>query len=205
MSSEGQIIAFEYPPVRESGGAGSIWGLPEDKATQNRADQQMAREERIREIARAEAEMAAKIRLEEELRKGREQLAKVLDDFQRERNRYFETIEAEIVQLALAVARRILHREASIDPDLLAGLVRYSLEKLRDGTKVKARVHPSDTGQMERTFGGRIEIIRDEELAPGTCVLVTEIGSTAINVDEQLKEIEHGLADLLAQRPAGMR
>lgn len=205
MSSEGQVVAFEYPSVRELGGGGSIWGLREDKATHNRADQQMAREERIREIARAEAEMAAKIRLEEELRKGREQLAKVLDDFQSERNRYFETIEAEVVQLALAVARRILHREASIDPDLLAGLVRYSLEKLRDGTKVKARVHPSDTGQMERAFGGRIEIIRDEGLAPGTCVLVTEIGTTAINVDEQLKEIEHGLADLLAQRPAGMR
>src|SRR6185369_15023003 len=105
--------------------------------------------------------------------------------------------------LAMAVARRVLHREANVDPDLLAGLVRYTLEKLRDGTKVKVRVNPADLVQLQRQLGDKAETVADAEIAEGTCVLMTEMGTTAISVDEQLKEIERGLADLLAQRPAG--
>ena len=47
------------------------------------------------------------------------------------------------MQLALAIARKILHREAQVDPLLLAGMVRVALEKIESHTKVSVRVHPA--------------------------------------------------------------
>ena len=45
------------------------------------------------------------------------------------------------------------------------------------------------------------ELIGDPELEPSRCILETEIGTTEIGLDTQLKEIEQGFLDLLAQRP----
>ena len=44
------------------------------------------------------------------------------------------------MQLALAIARKVLHREAQIDPNCLLGLVRDTLEKLQEETKMRLRV-----------------------------------------------------------------
>jgi flagellar assembly protein FliH len=200
MSSEVQVRAFEYPAVRDGGDARtSLWVTP-DEGTRNAAEQQV-RESQARELGRVEGENIARVHFEEDVKKERERVGQWLGEFQSEKNRYFESIEGEVVQLAMAVARRILHREANVDPDLLAGLVRYTLEKLRDGTKVKIRTNAADADQLRRQLGEKVEIVTDAEVGPHCCVLVTEIGTTAISVDEQLKEIERGLADLLAQRP----
>jgi flagellar assembly protein FliH len=43
-----------------------------------------------------------------------------------QREQYFVRAEAEIVQLALAIAAKILHREAQVDPMLVATLVRMA-------------------------------------------------------------------------------
>ncbi len=200
MSCDGQVRVFEYPTVANAvDNGGSLW-LHQDDSGMSAAEQQM-REAQLREIGRVEGENAARLRFEQDVQKERLRLTSWLQDFQVERNRYFEAIEAEVVQLALAVARRVLHREANVDPDLLTGLVRYTLEKLRDGTKVKIKASESDAGQLQRQLGENAEVVVDPEVTPGCCVLVSDIGTTAISVEEQLKEIERGLADLLAQRP----
>ena len=41
---------------------------------------------------------------------------KIGEEFRRERSRYFAGVEAEVVKLALAIAARVLHREAKLDP-----------------------------------------------------------------------------------------
>ena len=38
--------------------------------------------------------------------------------------------ERQMVQLALAIARRVVHREVSLDPDLLLAMARVALERL---------------------------------------------------------------------------
>ena len=56
--------------------------------------------------------------------------------FTRDRASYFQKVEGEVVQLALGIARKILHREAQLDPLLLAGIVRVALEKIDGATGV---------------------------------------------------------------------
>ena len=47
-----------------------------------------------------------------------------------ERDRFLHAVEQEVVKLALAVAARILRREAQMDPLLLTGAVRVALGQL---------------------------------------------------------------------------
>lgn len=153
-----------------------------------------------------EGENREKGNCELQLRTCKEAIGKAVDAFRNEREEYFNRIEPEVVQLALAIARKILHRESQIDPLLLTGLVHVALEKLDAGARVRLRVHPADTHFWNEFFARSgwpqtPELAGDPSLPHGACTLETEIGSTEISMQTQLKEIEQGFFDLLEQRP----
>jgi flagellar assembly protein FliH len=149
----------------------------------------------------------ARASCEQQLNVERTAVSAALQEFVVQRQSYFNRVEPEIVQLALAIARKILHREAQMDPLLLTGMVHVALEKIDSGTRVRLRVHPADIRFWNEHFSNSIadsrapELIGDPTLQHGECALETEIGSTQISLDTQLKEIEQGFFDLLGQRP----
>jgi len=203
MSSDWRVSQFEYPSVLgnadDRNTEGQMWTIEPDP---RQKQEQALREKQAREIGRVEGEARAKVQYEEALRKERQKIGEALQQVATDRFSYFEAVEAEVVQLALSIARKVLHREAQIDPELLMGLVRYTLEKLRDGTRVKLRVNASSVAVWQQEFSGdNMEVVGDGKLEPGTCAVETELGSTAMSLDAQLKEIEQGLVDLLARRP----
>lgn len=154
-----------------------------------------------------EGEARAKKVSEQNLAEARDSIASALEKFKKQRDSYFNRVEAEVVQLALSIARKILHREAQMDPLLLAGMVHVALEKLDQGTRARLRAHPDEIHYWNQHFAEPAalsvcpEIIGDPALEHGECALETEIGSTQISLDTQLKEIEQGFFDLLEQRP----
>jgi flagellar assembly protein FliH len=155
----------------------------------------------------AEGEARARAALEASLAALRGELADALRQFAAQREGYFQRVEGDVVQLALSIARKILHREVQMDPLLLTGIVRVALESLRDGTRVRLRAHPAEIALWRDYFSRSAdpsaspELLGDASLEPGSCVLETELGSTHISLETQLKEIEQGFADLLQQRP----
>ena len=46
-----------------------------------------------------------------------------------------------------------------------------------------------------------MEVKADPSVEAHNCILETELGTTELGLDAQLKEIEQGFFDLLAQRP----
>jgi flagellar assembly protein FliH len=140
----------------------------------------------------------------------REEIVKTLRDFNEERESYFHRAEEQVVHLSLAIVRKILHRESQIDPLVLTGVLRVALEKAGANTKTRLRANPADIriwrdyfAQAHENFPPP-ELISDHELEPGRRILNTEVGTTEIGLETQLKEIEQGFFDLLAQRP-GLR
>jgi flagellar assembly protein FliH len=144
---------------------------------------------------------------EKKLASEQQTLVQTLRDFAHERETYFQRVEAEVVGLALAIARKILHREAQVDPLLLAGVVRVGLDNIAAGTRARLRVHPDQIQAWQEFFSlqpdlpSPPELLGDATLGPGRCILETELGSTDLTLETQLKEIEQGFFDLLAQRP----
>lgn len=155
------------------------------------------------ERGRRQAEQEANLKVESSVAK----LAKVLASFHAERDEYFSRVEHEVVQLALAIAGRILRREAQLDPLLLSGAVRVALGQLAESTAVKLRVPASELALWEEmlrlmpNLPLRPEVMGEETFSAGDCVLETHLGSVDLGVRTQLVEIERGFFDLLEQRP----
>jgi flagellar assembly protein FliH len=159
------------------------------------------------EKGRQSVQQQLRTELDAGLAKNRAGINRALVEFGRERQDYYRRIEGEVVELALAIARKILHREVQIDSQALAGIVRITLEKLDTGTKVSLHVHPREAPDWRHYFACQAqdvagpEIFEDASIAAGVCRIETSIGSTEIGFESQLKEIETGLLDLLAERP----
>ncbi len=156
-----------------------------------------------REEGRMEASKHLLAKAEEDLATERQRIAEALVQFQRERADYYSKIEAEVVHLALAIASKILHREAQVDRMVVAGLVKVTLEKLQQSASVTVRVPPGEGANWQKYFHevSNLSVLEDSTLKPNDCVLETGVGSAHLGFDAQLKEIEQGFFDLLAQRP----
>jgi flagellar assembly protein FliH len=163
------------------------------------------------EAARCEAESATRERMsaemEQRIAENRTEVATLIEQFGRERARYFAEVEAEVVQLALAIAARVLHRETALDSMLLRAAVRVALDKVAGESSVTLRV-PGEQAEMWREIftaergDGAVVVVADRQLGVGDAVLETGVGRVELGVREQLKEIERGFFDLLEKRPA---
>lgn len=151
----------------------------------------------------AEGERRARAGVDETLAQERKRIAEMVAAFQKEQTEYYSKVEVELVHFALAIAARILHREAQVDRMVVAGLVKVMIDKLQQGSKVVARVRPEEVGSWRHYFhdAPNVQIVEDPSLEAKDCVLETELGTTEMGLDAQLKEVEKGFADLLAQRP----
>jgi flagellar assembly protein FliH len=201
-------------PVAESEEQGKIGGpeaLPlEEEALaeslQSQTEQLLERVEIARSEATAEARLLWQAELEERIAEERSRLQKVEEEFCQQRTRYFAGVESEIVRLALAIAARVLHREAKLDPLLLTSVVRVALEKVAKDSSVVLRVPASEVERWQGVFAANqesaLKLVGDERLGAGECVLETNVGRVELGVSAQLEEIERGFFDLLQQRPA---
>ena len=151
----------------------------------------------------AEGERQSAARLEEELSQERKRVADSISEFQQQRTDYYSKVEIELVHLALAIAAKILHRESQVDRMVVAGLVKVAVERLQQKTKIVVRVRPEDANSWKHYFCEmtNLAVVEDSALEPKACLLETELGTADLGLDTQLKEVEKGFFDLLAQRP----
>jgi flagellar assembly protein FliH len=210
------IAALQYRDIGDG---------PEQEEQASESEQQNGRTGKRRaEVEMSEADFAARIRqeradataqVEQKLRQEMEQrllaartpVATAVKDFAEERDEYFARVEAEVVQLSLSIAAKILHREAQVDPMLVATLVRIAVEKMREDSSVTVRVGTGRGASWRQYFAGfpnlmRVEVAEDPKLSDQDCILETQLGAANFGLDTQLKEVEQGFFDLLALRPA---
>jgi flagellar assembly protein FliH len=188
---------------REETLEGEVLALQEQLRSQ--AEQMAAAIEEARSESRKEARREWEEDLAEKIAKERSGVLGVLEEFRGERVRYFSRVESEVVRLALAIAARVLHREAQLDPLLLSGVVRVALDKMAEGSTAVLRV-PTDEIESWREIlatasTSSVQLVGDEKLHAGECVIDTSVGSVELGVSAQLEEIERGFFDLLQQRP----
>ena len=165
-----------------------------------------ARMEAARQVATEQARAAWDQELEERVAQARRQVAHICAEFARERTRYFLDVEEEVVRLALAIAARVLHREAGCDPLLLRGAVRVALEQVADNSATILRIPATEATMWREALHtgakSEVQLQEDETLRPGECILETSAGRVDLGVKAQLVEIERGLFDLIEKRPA---
>jgi flagellar assembly protein FliH len=191
-----------YAPPAPAPGAASVPRGQLEALEQRIAVLQQEAEQRAAESYRrgvSEGEAAAARRAEEQMKSKVEQLGRAIEHLAGFRARIRRETEPEMVRLSVAIARRILRRELTVDPHALTGLLKAALEKIDAAEVHRVRIHPQYTAVVRNLLAGaasRIEISGDETVDPGTVVMETARGAIDASVETQLSEIERGFADL---------
>lgn len=202
-----EVRPFPYAELLAPPGTEAAIVIDTRTAPENEAVPDIAGQSAAAAAERQQWESQVRAGFDQRLQEVRESVRAALAGFAGERALYFQQVEAEVVQLALSIARKILRREAQIDPLLLAGMVRVALEGIESGTRVAVRVHPQQASECRAYFAQRMEshqvpeVVEDPNLSIDHCILQTVLGATELGPEVQLKEIEQGLLDLLGRRP----
>ena len=152
-----------------------------------------------------EGEAAAKAQAESEVRPALERLAQSIAQIDEYRSRLHRQAEVDAVRLSIAIARRVLRRELTVDPAAIEGLVRTALERLQSQESCRVRIHPDHVpalrAAMERLgMDAKVEVIADPAQELGAAIFEMARGNLDASMDSQLREIERGLVDRF-QRP----
>ncbi len=149
---------------------------------------------------RAERETAAPS-VAAEAERHRRQAADLVEQFAQERHRYLRAVEEEVVRLALAVAARILRREAQMDPLLLTGAVRVALGQLASTAEIRIRVPAREADLWTETIehlpnlATKPLVVSEEDMRLGDCMIESKAGTVDLGIRTQLGEIERGFFD----------
>ena len=150
---------------------------------------------------RREGEAAGRQAAEAEVQPVLQRLAASIQQVSELPGRLRAQAEGDLVKLAVAIAQRILQRELNVDPEVIAGLVRVGLEKVRVQDVMRVRVCPDHLSAVKecltRSGAGHVEVSADPAQDRGGMIFETSRGNLDVSIATQLREIERGLTDRL--------
>jgi flagellar assembly protein FliH len=154
---------------------------------------------------RNEAESAANHRAIQKAEPVIAALNRIVQELVGTRKRFRAEAEHDTVQLAIAIARRVLRRELSTDPEAILGVVMAAFQKLTARETHRLRVSPADAAALQEhrsrlELPPALEIVADASLSAGSVVFETSRGELDASVGTQLAEIDRGFADIMRRR-----
>jgi flagellar assembly protein FliH len=123
-------------------------------------------------------------------------LTQTLEELGTLREQMIHKTERQVVQLALAIAARIIHREVAVDQELLVAMARVALDRLGDRASATIRLNPQDfaAAGVDRLVGkSAVQIVADASVNRGGCRVESDFGLIDVAVAAQLAEITTAL------------
>ena len=126
-------------------------------------------------------------------------LNRVVDEIHKLKESIRANAEKEVVELALAVARKIVGYEVRINRDTVVEITKAALENVEDRETVTVKVNPSDyrylherTSQMMHLIENtdRLTFVEDPTVEEGGCLIETDCGDVDARIENQFKIIE---------------
>jgi len=111
----------------------------------------------------------------------------------------YQQVEKEVVDLALAIAQKVICREISTDPETVVCVAKEALAKVDDPGKIKIKMNPSDLQFINETQYQLSNLIADvnhvtfeaeESIQSGGCIIETELGEIDARIEKQLQAVE---------------
>lgn len=164
------------------------------RAEQNsEAIEQAAQEKGLQKV-----EEIVQEKVNENLNEIRENLSNTIENLTALETNIIEQLDDDLVKLALEIAKKVVRREVSIDREIALTLVQVSLKRLQDRTIAEVHLHPEDFAYVEANreklkFRGSIELVADDSISIGGCLIHTETGDIDARLQSQFDEISHGL------------
>jgi flagellar assembly protein FliH len=121
-------------------------------------------------------------------------VAQTLEDLAQLRRTIVRETERQMVELSLTLAQRVITREVSLDPTLVAAIAHVALERLGESSPATIRLNPEDYAIVsahkgEHWSGAQVTILPDPAVARGGCIVESEFGTVDGSVAAQLAEL----------------
>ncbi len=126
-------------------------------------------------------------------------LSQMLSELQTLRRQTCADLESELVELALAVARKIVGREVDANPDRIADIIRNAIRRVPDAPRITIRLNPSDLRHLNETrpqllagLAGaqRASFETDAGIDLGGCFIETDAGDVDARIQHQLEVVD---------------
>jgi flagellar assembly protein FliH len=123
------------------------------------------------------------------------------------RAQMIQRTERQVVQLAMAIAERMIHREITLDRGLLCGMARVALERLGEQASATIRLHPDDFAAVSAAHAAdwpneQIKVVPDPMVSRGGCLVQSDFGFLEVDVAAQFRELSRALFDDNSQAAA---
>ena len=124
-------------------------------------------------------------------------VAQTLEELGNLRKTLMQQSERQMVQLALTLARRVVQREISLDPELIAAMAHVAIKKLGVSNPSTIRLHPDDytivARDGDRWSGSNVTVVPDPSIARGGCMVESDFGTIDASLDRQFDEMARAL------------
>ncbi len=134
----------------------------------------------------------------------RDEVQKLVDALLAERQRLWEQMEPQVIDLVLDIARKVLREEIQARREATLSIIQHALRRVSDTEHVRIRVHPDDL-QIAREHREaflavcdgvkQIEIVDDQRVGGGGCIIETPSGTIDASLRAQMQAIERALRE----------
>ncbi len=132
-------------------------------------------------------------------------LQKTVDSAIEERNRFLRKSQDEISQLVVAVARKVIGKELSLNPQVVTEIVAQAIKEAAISGPCRIRVNPADYSLLSPAWetipsmqpsDRKWELISDNKVSRGGCLIEANGGILDAQIDSQLEQVQHSFERL---------
>ena len=174
-------------------------GSAEDSDLNERSSAQIEIEEQAFQKGFQEGEKAALDSQRAEVAAAVQSMSQAIVEIQGLRQEIYHSIEREVVELALSIARKVVCQEIKINPEVVVCVAREALSQVDVPGKIKVRLNPADLEFINSTQGhisaflqemDNVTFEAEEGIASGGCVIETKLGEIDARIEKQFQVVE---------------
>lgn len=148
------------------------------------------------EEGRAIARQESQAKLEELDRRG--------DEMEAERRLFFDKVEPELARLAVGIAEKVIAKELETNPEIVIGLVRNAMKRMREREMLRVRLNPEDLPLVkaaredliaEVNGVNKLDLQEDRRVARGGCMVESSNGILDATIKTQLEKLEEVITE----------
>lgn len=154
----------------------------------------------------AQGNAAALSEIKQTIQLSREKAERITAAAQQQAQLMIENAEHSIVEIALAVASKVLAREIEFDPDTILPIVKEALGKVSDQDNIVIRINSEDyemvlsaIRELQLMVGREhaVVVTADAIVARGGCVIETASGNVDARLETKLETLHKAIQEVL--------
>ena len=188
-------IHFESGEIACSGVPGAI----EDHDARRQSSSSAEIEKQAFQKGFLEGEKAALDSQRAEVAAAVQSMHQAIAEIQSLRQEIYHSIEREVVELALSIARKVVCQEIKINPDVVVCVAREALSQVDVPGKIKIRLNPADLEFITSTQGQISAFLQEVDnvtleaeggIPSGGCLIETNLGEIDARIEKQFQVVE---------------